>query len=75
MPIPIVSARNRVVWTREEKMRMDRCAKDVNAHGDKLLLRCGSALCPDQAIALTQNVRGETLLRCGCTDRVFVKVF
>jgi hypothetical protein len=70
---PEVSTRRRVVWTREEKRRLDRVAADFNRHGDKFLLRCGNPACPSPVIALQGDGTDAAgaLLRCGCTDRVF----
>lgn len=68
-----INTRPRVVWTKDEKRRLDRCAADFNAHGDRLLMRCGQALCPDTTIRLVRepsDPRGA-VLRCGCLDRVF----
>lgn len=70
----LVNTRERVVWTTDEKRRLDRCAKDFNAHGDKLLLICGNPVCPDRSIVLhvDQTHPGGAVLRCGCTDRYFI---
>jgi hypothetical protein len=70
---PEVSTRRRVVWTREEKRRLDRVSADFNLHGDRFLLRCGSAACPETTIVLAEDRTnpGGMILRCGCTDRVF----
>ena len=69
----LITTRLRVVWTTDEKKRLSRCAKDVNQHGDKLLLVCGHDTCPDQRITLQQDgsAPGGMVLRCGCTDRLF----
>jgi hypothetical protein len=69
----LISTRQRVVWTIDERKRLDRCAKDFNAHGDKLQLKCGQLTCPDPRIHLAAdfNEPGGAVLRCGCTDRVF----
>lgn len=69
----LVSHRLREVWTTDEKKRLNRCSKDFNSHGDKLLLVCGNLTCPDQRITLQrdQTVPGGMVLRCGCRDRVF----
>jgi hypothetical protein len=68
-----INTRTRVVWTTDERKRLDRCAKDFNQHGDKLLLKCGQMLCPDPRIHLAAafDAPGGAVLRCGCTDRVF----
>lgn len=72
----LVSTRAREVWTNDEQKRLNRCAKDFNAHGDKLLSVCGRATCPDQRMTLQQDgsAPGGMVLRCGCTDRVFSPV-
>jgi hypothetical protein len=70
----LIDPRQRVVWTTDERRRLDRCAKDFNTHGDKLQLVCGSALCPEPRIVMHQDqtAPGGVVLRCGCTDRHFV---
>jgi hypothetical protein len=70
---PEVSTRRRVVWTREEKRRLDRVAADFNRHGDKFLLRCGNRRVPRprSCAAGRRTDAAGALLRCGCTDRVF----
>lgn len=69
----LISTRDREVWTTDEKKRLDRCAKDFNIHGDKLLLVCGNPCCPDARMILQQDASspGGMVLRCGCRDRVF----
>lgn len=64
--------RRRVVWTSDEKKKLDRAAKVVASHGDVIRLRCGSPVCPDHAIVLAEEGTGYRgrVLRCGCTDRV-----
>ena len=68
----IISTRNREVWTLDEKKHLDRCAKDVNSHNDKLQLVCGNQTCPDRQIVLArdQTAPGGIVLRCGCKDRI-----
>lgn len=70
----LITTRDRVVWTTDEKKRLDRCAKDFNMHGDKLLLVCGNPCCPDPHMHLHQDQTsaGGMVLRCGCTDRCFI---
>lgn len=68
-------SRTRDVWTNDERRLFDRAAKMVRSHGDLMLLRCGSDLCPDRAITLeadASDARGA-VLRCGCTDRSFAR--
>ena len=69
----LISTREREVWTTDEKKRLNRCAKDFNAHGDKLLLVCGNPLCVDPRMTLQQDhsAPGGMVLRCYCRDRVF----
>lgn len=69
----LINTRLRVVWTMDEKKRLDRCARDFRAHGDKFLLRCGNTTCPDDRIVMHLDASAPTgaVLRCGCTDRVF----
>jgi hypothetical protein len=68
-----LSTRRRVVWTRAERARLDRCAQDFNVHGDRLVLECGRRTCPDPRIHLAADFAapGGAVLRCGCTDRAF----
>jgi hypothetical protein len=68
-----LSTRRRVVWTRAERRSLDACATAIHARGDRLLLDCGSPLCPDPRIHLAADfgAPGGAVLRCGCTDRVF----
>lgn len=70
----LISTRQRVVWTTDEKKHLDRCARDFNSHGDKLLMLCGNPVCPEQRITLQQDGSSASgmVLRCGCSDRVFV---
>lgn len=67
--------RKRVVWSNQERMRLDRVARDFKGHGDVFLLRCGNVTCADRAITLVSDASAPrgALLRCGCTDRVFSK--
>lgn len=69
----LVSTRQRVVWTMDEKKRLDRTARDFNGHGDKFLMRCGNPVCPDDRmfVHLDSSQPTGAVLRCGCTDRVF----
>jgi len=69
----VLNTRQRVVWTTDERRRLDRCAKDFNVHGDKLQFKCGNLTCPDTRIHLAADFSqpGGAVLRCGCTDRVF----
>jgi hypothetical protein len=69
----VLNTRTRVVWTTDERRRLDRCAKDFNQHGDKLQLKCGNLTCPDPRIHLATafDAPGGAVLRCGCSDRVF----
>lgn len=71
--IPILTGRERVVWTKADKKILDRCAKLFNMHGDKLLLKCGNPVCPDHNMHLLEDISapGGMVLRCGCHDRVF----
>jgi hypothetical protein len=68
-----LSTRRRVVWTRAERQTLNRCAQAFNAHGDRLVLECGTRTCPDRRIHLAAafDAPGGAVLRCGCTDRVF----
>jgi hypothetical protein len=68
----LISTRRRVVWTVDEHKLFLRVARNIAVHGDKLLLRCGKATCPDQAIVIHQDATDPSgaVLRCGCTDRV-----
>jgi hypothetical protein len=68
-----LNTRARVVWTTAERKQLDRCARAVNVHGDKLVLWCGHLTCPDPRIHLAAAFHepGGAVLRCGCTDRVF----
>lgn len=72
----LITTRDRVVWTQDEKKHLDRCAKDFNAHGDKFLLRCGNPCCPDPVMRMHQDATspGGVVLRCGCSDRLFSPV-
>lgn len=74
MTVPILSTRDRAVWTNDERKHLDRCAKDFNAHGDKLIMVCGNPCCPEPTIRLHPDERepAGAVLRCGCTDRVFM---
>lgn len=69
----LITTRERVVWTRDEQKLLNRLSKVFNAHGDKLLLRCGNPVCPDHAMTLheDQSNPGGMVLRCGCHDRAF----
>lgn len=69
----LITTRQRATWTTDEKRRLTRVAKDFNMHGDKLLMRCGSPVCPDDRIILHVDESAPTgaVLRCGCTDRLF----
>jgi hypothetical protein len=71
----LISTRVRTVWTTHERKLLDRLAKVFNMHGDKLQLRCGNPVCPDNRISLAQDhsSAGGAVLRCGCTDRVFTR--
>lgn len=71
--VPEATTRQRTVWTTDEKRLLNRISKIFNEHGDKLLLRCGNPLCPDDRIFLHAAPSEPTgaILRCGCTSRVF----
>lgn len=73
----LISTRKRVVWTLTEKKALDRAARFMNQHGDKMLLWCGSQVCPDQKISIAEQATGYKgrVLRCGCTDRVVEDTF
>lgn len=73
----LISSRRRVVWTNDERRLFDRVARFVNAHGDKLSLRCGSPVCtePTMTVAHDNSHPGGRVLRCGCTDRVLTRAF
>lgn len=74
----LISTRDRIVYTKADGQALDRCAKQLNAHGDKMLVVCGNATCPSQKIVMvpdhTAGGRGM-ILRCGCRDRIFEKAF
>lgn len=72
-PIPILGARIREVWPKDERKILDRCAKLFNSHGDKLMMRCGYPLCTDPDIRLYPDPLKPNwmVLRCGCRDRAF----
>ena len=71
----LISNRQRVVWTKDERRPLDRVAKVFNAHGDKFQLVCGSPFCPEPSIVLEKDSSdpGGRVLRCGCRDRVFTR--
>lgn len=71
---PAVNTRQRVVWTTDERRLLDRLSKVFNQHADKLLLRCGNPVCPDNRImlAIDDSNPGGRVLRCGCSDRCFI---
>jgi hypothetical protein len=71
----LISTRQRVVWTRDERKLIDRVAKVFNAHGDKLKFVCGNITCPEPSIVLQRDdsAPGGRVLRCGCRDRVFTR--
>lgn len=71
-----VNIRQRQVWTNDEKKHLDRAAKVLLSHADRMLMLCGKALCPDPRIQLVRDgdsPRGA-VLRCGCTDREFSRL-
>ena len=70
----LINTRIRTVWTTDERRLLDRLAKIFNQHGDKLLLKCGNVVCPEDHIVLQQDrtAPGGMVLRCGCTDRHFI---
>jgi hypothetical protein len=71
--IPIISTRNREVWTYENKRRLDRLAEMLNSAQVKLGLTCGNPICPSPDIELVRDDTdpGGRILRCGCKDRHF----
>lgn len=71
--IPIISARNREVWTYDNKRLLDRMAMLLHSANVRLLFECSAPLCPSPQITLVHDERvpGARLLRCGCTDRHF----
>jgi hypothetical protein len=71
----LINTRAREVWTTDERRLLDRLAKIFNMHGDRLLFECGSECCPNPhiVIALDDSAPGGAVLRCGCTDRQFVR--
>lgn len=68
--------RTREVWPSDDFRLFTRFSKMVRQHGDMVLLRCGNELCPDRAIKLAPEASAErgAVLRCGCTDRVIVRM-
>lgn len=73
MEIPIISTREREVWTTTERKQINRVAKILITHGDALKLECGNPVCPDPRIrvAVDSTAASGAVLRCGCRDRVF----
>jgi hypothetical protein len=71
----LINTRLRVVWTSDERRLLDRLAKIFNMHGDRLQFRCGNETCLDDRIilAVDASAPGGAVLRCGCTDRHFVR--
>lgn len=67
--------RMREVWTNDDFRLFERVAKVVKVKGDTLLLRCGNELCADRAIKLVSDAAAPrgAVLRCGCTDRHFLR--
>lgn len=71
-----VDTRRREVWTRDEKKIIDRAARVLNSHGDRMKLVCGSDICPDNRIVMVvdQSDPSGAQLACGCTTRCFSHV-
>ncbi len=75
MSIPIISTRAKDTWTWDERKTLDRAAKLLNQHGDRMQIKCGNTVCPEPIIhlAFDDSEPGGAVLRCGCTDRLFVR--
>lgn len=71
--IPILSTRQREVWTYEQKRRLDRIAADLHTAEVRLILECNAPCCPDPTIHLVEDdhTPGGRMLQCGCTQRHF----
>lgn len=70
--VALISTRERDVYTDDERRLLDRCAKMLTSHGDKIQIRCGATSCPDPVVKITESATesGGAVMRCGCTDRV-----
>lgn len=62
-------------WTNDDRKHLNRAAKVMNTHGDKFRLVCGSPICPDSLMKLTQDDTDPSgaILECGCTRRIFTR--
>lgn len=71
--IPIISTRDREVWTYESKRLLDRLAKMLNSAQVTLKLECSAPLCPSPRLELKPHptAPGGRILTCGCRDRHF----
>ena len=69
--IPIISTRDREVWTNDSKKLLDRLARMLNSAEVTLLLRCANELCPDRQITMVRDHTDPNgrIFRCGCKDR------
>ncbi len=69
--VPIVSTRNREVWTYSSKRLLDRLAKMLFTANVHLKLECASPVCPSHRIELLEDATAPLgrVFRCGCTDR------
>jgi hypothetical protein len=72
--VPEEQSRKRQVWPRDEGRALDRAIVLLQSHAVTLMLKCGERDCPDRQMERIQTEQGYTL-RCGCTDRVFMRAF
>lgn len=73
--VPEDISRKREVWTKAERKLHDKFLALFKSRGVDLLMRCGNPDCDDRAIKITRNNAGESILQCGCKDRVFTSAF
>ena len=65
----------RQVWTRAELKLLDRVVKLLNSRNMQVMFACQSKGCEDVKITRVDQMGGDYLLRCNCTDRVFQRSF
>jgi hypothetical protein len=69
--VPLTTERQREVWTRDERKTLDRMARLVQSRGLAWMLKCVRPGCG--GVMTRQDVNGEDVLRCACSDRIMAR--
>lgn len=71
--VPSAVARQRQAWPEGSRRLLDRTAKLLARNGLDFTLECQNPKCLATKLERIDQPDGGYLLRCSCTDRVFVR--